>query len=170
MLPVELLKALAMALGCPCEDLRAKELESAGLINHSYRLSSAAGKTDLILQQINTSVFKNPEDIDSNYQLLYQFSQTDSERIRIPAPLIFPHNKTLFLDNNGNVWRANQWISRTCTLDKVDTIDQAEEVARTFALFTRSLSKGFATEKLKDRKSTRLNSSHEWISRMPSSA
>ena len=27
-----------------------------------------------------------------------------------------------------------------------------------------------ADDKLKDRKSTRLNSSHEWISRMPSSA
>lgn len=149
MIPEELLNALAMAQNSPSENLRAKKLESGGLINHSYRLNSDPDKTDHLLQQINTSVFKKPEDLDSNYKLLFEFSQSDPKRIRIPTPLIFPDGKTLFKDNNGNTWRANQWISGTCTLDKVETIDQAEEVARTFALFTRSLSKGFATEKLK---------------------
>ena len=36
--------------------------------------------------------------------------------------------------------------------------------------FDRFFCKGFETSGFKDRKSTRLNSSHEWISRMPSSA
>ena len=40
-------------------------------------------------------------------------------------------------------------------------------LAKTFAGFAAGF---FYKEKNKDRKSTRLNSSHEWISRMPSSA
>ena len=47
----------------------------------------------------------------------------------------------------------------------VDSVDAAQSVSDLKALI-----RDAKNEALKDRKSTRLNSSHEWISRMPSSA
>ena len=48
--------------------------------------------------------------------------------------------------------------------------DEAALVASTAGMLTARLVERQADAGIVDRKSTRLNSSHEWISRMPSSA
>ena len=47
---------------------------------------------------------------------------------------------------------------------------EADELDDAVRALKRARALGLADERLSDRKSTRLNSSHEWISRMPSSA
>ena len=56
-----------------------------------------------------------------------------------------------------------QATAQKATLEKVSSLKIAKQVGENEAIF------GTVTTQ-EDRKSTRLNSSHEWISRMPSSA
>ena len=72
----------------------------------------------------------------------------------------------------GLMWlRAQGWATHVLFMD--DDINlEAESLVRTVSLFAYARDPKLCVHgaMLRDRKSTRLNSSHEWISRMPSSA
>ena len=72
------------------------------------------------------------------------------------APFIHSDNKTLYFSSNGwpGFGGADLFVSRK----KID------------GTWSTPINLGYPINTFEDRKSTRLNSSHEWISRMPSSA
>ncbi len=149
MLPAELLNALSIATASPKYELLIKALVHGGLINRSYKMTSEKNGRSWLLQNINLSIFKEPENLEANYKALYNFSIAHPGKIRIPSPLLFSDGKYLFIDQNSEVWRAMEWIEGSCTIEKVENMDQAREVAETFASFTCALSKGFTASKLK---------------------
>ncbi len=149
MLPDELLNALSIATASPKDELLIKALVHGGLINRSYKMTSEKNGRSWILQKINLSIFKEPENLEANYLALYNFSIALQRNIRIASPLLFSDGRYLFIDQNSEVWRAMEWIEGSFTLEKVENMDQAREVAETFASFTCALSKGFIATQLK---------------------
>jgi thiamine kinase-like enzyme len=149
MIPEELIKALSDATGIPSGHLQIRPLTHGGLINRSFKMTGPGEGRSWILQNINCSVFRETQHLNSNYLILYEFSIQYPGRIRIPAPLLFSEGQTLFHDFTGEVWRAMEWIEHSFTIEKVQTVEEARDVAVNFALFTRALSKDFPTNQLR---------------------
>lgn len=148
MIPQEVKQALSSALGIPADELSAATI-SNGLINRTFKISAAKQPSAWILQQINTSIFKNPNDLGENYLALFTYSLQHPDHLRIPSPVLFPGGQPIFTDRQGLCWRAMKWIEKTCTIEKVGSLEQAKNVAQTFALFTLALSKDFNASELK---------------------
>ena len=148
MIPLELKLALSPALGIPVEELIVESVNN-GLINQTYKISSPDKAAAWVLQQINTSIFKVPSDLGENYQALYKYSLEHKDQLRIPSPVLFPGDRSIFSDSQGSSWRSMQWIPGTCTIEKVSSLEQVKNVAETFALFTLALSSGFNASELK---------------------
>ena len=149
MIPDEVIKALSAATGISSEKLIIKPLVHGGLINRSFKMNSFSDERSWLLQNINHSIFTDPENLNTNYLALYRFSIQKPGKVRIPVPIFFSEGQCLFIDTNGEVWRAMEWIAGSCTIEKVHHIEQARDVAQTFALFTHSLSKDFSSDLLK---------------------
>jgi thiamine kinase-like enzyme len=110
-----------------------------GLINHSFKISYRS-KPCIFLQEINTNVFKNPADLQSNYIHLWQFAESEFTGLKLPAPLYYSENDTLYLDNEGKYWRSFQFIENSKTRSVVQNAASARSVAKTFGKFTEAYS------------------------------
>ena len=62
------------------------EVLGEGLIHRTYKVSFAGNDQPIVLQSINRTTFKQPENIIHNYQLVYQ-SIASKNGIHIP-PLV----------------------------------------------------------------------------------
>ncbi len=105
----------------------------SGLINATYKVT--AEKKVIILQQINHDVFKTPEAIDENLQLLNNYFYETSPNYLFTKPLKGLDNKTLYcLD--GKYFRAFDFIENTTTVNVIENASQAFEAAKAFGEFT----------------------------------
>jgi thiamine kinase-like enzyme len=84
-----------------------------GLINNSFKVTSTTKHYSILLQRINHHVFKKPENVQLNYQLLWQYLKSSEIDFKIPEPKYFP----------GDIGIA-------------ETTEQAKTTAKTFAEFT----------------------------------
>jgi Ser/Thr protein kinase RdoA (MazF antagonist) len=116
----------------------------SGLINATYKITS--GEKSIILQQINHQVFKTPEAIDENLQLLNNYFQAYSPNYLFTKPLKGLDSKTLYCIE-GKYFRAFDFIENTTTVNVVETASQAFEAAKAFGEFT-FLLKDFDAAKL----------------------
>ena len=116
-----------------------------GLINHTFKISEKASGKALLIQQINKNVFKKPLDVQDNYLKLYQY-KNGSKQILFPSPIELKNDKTLFIDSDGNYWRAFEFLNGTETLDVPDNAEQAYATAKTFGQITAFLSSFNADE------------------------
>jgi hypothetical protein len=119
-----------------------------GLIHHTYRATNTGTQKSVLLQAINTNVFKKPDDILYNYSAIYQYLQTHNSDISIPAPVITAEKKLLWLDEENNYWRATSFIHHTFSPDIASDEQSAYTVAKSFATFTRALA-GLDAKELK---------------------
>lgn len=120
----------------------------SGLINHTWKISNHHGLPCYILQQINTAVFKQPEDIAMNIGNLGTFLQKESPDYLFAGALPSTTGSALFVDDKKQYYRVFPFIAQSHSVDMVHTPGQAFEAARQFARFTRLLS-GFDTSQLK---------------------
>ncbi|HVM90211.1 MAG TPA: phosphotransferase [Puia sp.] len=107
-----------------------------GLIHQTYKAKN--DEKNIVLQAINTTVFKKPEDIVSNYILLYDFLQRHENGV-IPAPVISTDGSFIWKDEENHYWRATQFINNSSSRTIANTEKDAFTVAKSFAGFTRSL-------------------------------
>src|SRR3954468_21475297 len=98
---------------------------SAGLINHSYKITLHNNKA-YFLQQLNTSIFKQPEWMQENYVLIYQHL---SNKGGFQLPSIVPAGKELLYKNGTEAWRCFKFLSNTYSPEKVHTPEKAYDVA-----------------------------------------
>jgi thiamine kinase-like enzyme len=108
---------------------------SGGLINHTYKVESRLS-APFLLQQINQKVFPHPEDVQRNYILLSQYAEFEFTGLKLPWPLSYDNRKTLLKDENGNYWRAFEFIENSKNNLIAKTPAQAKATAKTFAKFT----------------------------------
>jgi thiamine kinase-like enzyme len=120
-----------------------------GLINHSFKITDSNTGERLLLQRINHHVFKKPEDVQLNYQLLWKHLKSSDADIRIPEPKYFPGDVDLYWDSNHNFWRVVEFIDVGEMFSNAETPGQARETAKTFAAFTAAFY-DFDVSQLKD--------------------
>lgn len=119
------------------QDIKDVKTLSTGLINNSYKIECGDGQ-QVMLQQINTSIFLNPEDIQSNYtQIFDHFNQIASYQLPRIIPTIDGH--TLFQYQN-DTWRCFEFFDGTYSPLVANTPQEAYTVAKCFGKFSADLS------------------------------
>lgn len=138
-------KDVLTAFSTDDEHLTVEQLGN-GLINHTYKISDEKNKKVLLLQQINKNVFKKPLDVQDNFIKLWKY-KNGTKNITFPTPVQLKKAGTLFIDRNGNYWRAFEFLKGTVTLNVPQNADQARATAKTFGQLTAYLS-SFEAESL----------------------
>lgn len=111
-----------------------------GLINHTWRIKSNNLSHSYVLQRINTSVFKRPEDIAYNIQAMAAYLQEHYPGYLFVAPVKTIEGDELYVDKELGYFRLFPFVEQSRTYDVVSTTSQASEAAHQFALFTRLVS------------------------------
>jgi thiamine kinase-like enzyme len=112
------------------------EALDGGLINSSFKVTCNTLPYSFLLQRINHHVFKKPEEVQLNYQLLWKHLESGSVDVYMPEPKYFLGEADLYWDNNRNYWRILEFIDDGKMFSNAETPEQARETAKTFALFT----------------------------------
>ncbi len=112
------------------------ELLDGGLINNSFKITNTTNHYSFLLQRINHHVFKKPEYVQLNYQLLWQHLKLSDIDFKIPEPKYFPGDVDLYWDNDFNYWRVFEFIEEGKMLNIAENPEQAKTTAKTFAEFT----------------------------------
>ena len=117
----------------------------SGLINNTWKVEVPAG--DFILQRINHQVFKRPQLIAGNLQMVGAYLQQNE-----PGYLFVTPAKTMAGDdmvklNGSGYFRLLPFVRGSVTHTVVQTPEQAYEAARQFGKFTRLLA-GFPAKTL----------------------
>lgn len=110
---------------------------ATGLINSSFRIETPNGLAYL-LQQINTTIFPEPDLIQNNYAAIRAFLQ-QKESYDLPAIKPTEDGK-LFFENEGKSWRCFLFVPDSYSPLTADTADEAYMVARCFGKFSADLS------------------------------
>jgi hypothetical protein len=106
-----------------------------GLINHTYKINCGL-QSNFLLQKINTHVFNKPEDVQANCNYLCQYAEFEFTGLRLPYIKYFGQAKSLYKDQNGNYWRAFEFIEDGTTFTIATKPAQAKATAKAFAKFT----------------------------------
>lgn len=119
------------------------ERTGSGLINSTYKLTFSDGNQDFryILQQINTNVFKNPDELMSNIMNVTGFLRN---KIILDGgnpqreTLTFLYTKSsspYYRDSENRCWRAYSYIANCYTCDVVDSPVKALRSGSAFGRF-----------------------------------
>ncbi len=108
----------------------------SGLIHRTWKV--IAEKQSFILQQINTNVFANPNDIAHNISRIDNYLRQHSPNYLFIAPLQTLSNEPMVFHNN-QYYRLFNFAEGSYTADVVQTAGQAYEAAQQFGRFTHLL-------------------------------
>ncbi len=112
------------------------EALGGGIIHHTYK---ASDKTEaIVLQQLNTNVFTKPDALVGNYVVVYEHLQQNGN-IKIPMPIESQNGDWLIKDQDGNCWRATEYIDNAYSPDSVSNPKAAFITAECFGKFTAAL-------------------------------
>lgn len=112
-----------------------------GLINQTFLVKST--EQSFVLQQINHHVFKQPQQVINNAELINKHLQSKKEQGHYslePMWQITANHDSPLVVLDGGYWRAIQFIPNCYTVEAVETKEQAHQVASAFGLFTSALS------------------------------
>ena len=117
----------------------------SGHIHDTYKVTTAeAGQPNYILQKINTNIFRDVEELQSNIFQVTSYirkklatvpgSDPDRETLTIiPAR----DGKLYYRDEEGGYWRVYLFIERHKSYDRVETTEQAYQGGRAIGRFER---------------------------------
>jgi Ser/Thr protein kinase RdoA (MazF antagonist) len=127
--------------------LRNIEKTNTGLINCTYILTFSDGNQEFkyVLQQINTNVFHNPDELMSNIMNVTGFLRNkiilegrNPERETLTF-LYTNNNSPYYHDKYGKFWRAYNYISNCYTCDCIDEPVKALRSGKAFGHFQKLL-------------------------------
>jgi len=110
-----------------------------GLINTTWVLENNKGEIDFILQKINQKIFRAPEDINYNIQLIVKYLKKHDPDYLFTNPLQTVDGNGLLKTDEG-YFRIFPFIKDSHTIDVVQKPEHAYEAAKQFAKFTKVLS------------------------------
>jgi Ser/Thr protein kinase RdoA (MazF antagonist) len=117
-----------------------------GLINNTWHVQCKEG--NFILQRINNTIFKKPEDIAHNIKTISTYFSTTQPQYLFVKPLQTIDDKDLlFLEDEG-YFRIFPFVPHSHTIDVVTNTQQAFEAAKQFGSFT-NLLRGLLVQQLK---------------------
>jgi len=113
-----------------------------GLINSTYLVRNI--NANFVLQRINKNVFKQPEQVVDNAELINNHLLNKQQQNHYSLTPIWQvstiEESAMVIDSHGEYWRAIQYIPNCFTVEEVATPEQAKQVATSFAQFTSALS------------------------------
>ena len=130
-------------------EFKSAEATGSGLINTTYKVTFTDGNCDFryILQQINTNVFKNPDELMSNIMnvtgfLRNKIALSGGNPQRETLTFLYTKNNTpYYRDDENRCWRAYNYVANCYTCDSVDAPVKAERSGKAFGRF-----QGFLTD------------------------
>lgn len=117
----------------------------SGLINNTWDVKR--NDEHYILQRINHTIFKQPEDIAENISSIDVYLKTNYEDYLFVAPIKTKSGKTIVKTEDG-YFRLLPFVHHSHTIDVVTNPALAFEAAKQFGAFTKKLS-GFKATNLK---------------------
>ena len=110
---------------------------SNGLINETWVVLNKNHKEQLLLQKVNTAIFKDPELISNNHLLLWNEwnKQKDKLNFQLAKPLPFSNGSFIYYDQSGVAWRLQEYFSIAVTHTQSISIEQLYETAFSFGQF-----------------------------------
>jgi Ser/Thr protein kinase RdoA (MazF antagonist) len=112
-----------------------------GLINDTFLIATES--SSFVLQRINRAVFPAPEQIMDNLIILNRhLEQKPSTTIKLKMPAILKtnSNQDFYQDDQGDYWRALDFIGNTESLETLADISQAEQTGFALGHFHRLVS------------------------------
>jgi Ser/Thr protein kinase RdoA (MazF antagonist) len=113
-----------------------------GLINSTYLVRNI--NANFVLQRVNKNVFKKPEDVINNAELVNQHLLAKKQQNIYGLSPIWQvstiNKQPMVIDTDNEYWRAIQYIPNCFTVEEVETPEQAKQVGSAFAQFTSALS------------------------------
>ncbi len=116
----------------------------SGHIHDTFKVTfnMAGAPVHYLLQRINHRIFKNPAAIMDNILRVTNHVRTKLAAAGYPDVtrhslcIVFTrHGKPCYQDGAGNWWRMYLFVEGACTVDTVETEQQAYEAARAYARF-----------------------------------
>jgi hypothetical protein len=138
-IPAEILAAFAAT------EVECIEALGDGNIHDTYKVTTK-DKT-IVLQKINTFVFKNPAAIDENLALVSDYLKLNHPDFQFPYPLTTQEATTIARDEAGVWWRALPLVAEAVSYNVVPSAQHAYAAAFIFADFSRRLA-GIEVNKL----------------------
>jgi Ser/Thr protein kinase RdoA (MazF antagonist) len=128
--------AILNAFGLEPDNFQIEQFGS-GLINSTLKVSNTIDS--YILQRINTNVFKSPEDIAENLELIDKYLKEHYPDYLFAAPLPAVNGEYLVKTANDDSYRLLPFIKGSHTVNTVDTEKEAFEASKQFGKFSRLL-------------------------------
>lgn len=133
------------------EAIKSVELYGTGNINDTYLVKSETKR--MILQRLNTNIFKNPEFVSNNIKVYSEHLKTKlngsfKKDWIVPEPILTASGQEYFIDGE-NYWRAFEFIDNARTYEDIQSLEHAREVGSALGRFHNLLS-DLAIEKLYD--------------------
>lgn len=122
------------------------ETFGSGLINSTWKVGTA--ENEFILQRINSAVFKEPEYIASNIQVIASHLQQKYPDYKFVAPVLSTSGEAMVYNNKEGYFRLFPFVIQSHSKSVVESPEQAFEAAAQFGKFTRLL-KDFDVSQLK---------------------
>jgi Ser/Thr protein kinase RdoA (MazF antagonist) len=137
-------QAVLGAYGLNAEKFKIEPFGS-GLINHTWKVYSE--KLAYILQEVNTEVFRQPQNIAQNIETIKKYLDQTAPKYLFVAP-ITATNGDDFVVIDDHFYRIFPFVENSCSVDFVRDPEQAYHAAKQFGKFTRMLC-AFNVQKLK---------------------
>ncbi|MCB9080836.1 MAG: aminoglycoside phosphotransferase family protein [Lewinellaceae bacterium] len=135
--PITDLATLAIGFGLPAEGLNFQAL-GGGHINDTWLVGSSEG-SKIVLQRINTTVFRHPEQVVANHLRVFEHLQTQPTGLALLAPRAWQNGAFYTYDPAGHFWRACDFIPQTFGCEQAESLDQISATGQVFGRFLRGL-------------------------------
>jgi len=113
-----------------------------GLINSTFLVGTI--NDDFVLQRINKNVFKYPQQVIDNAELInkHLLAKKRVKQYSLSPLWQIPtiNQQPMVIDTYNEYWRAIHYIPNCFTVEEVETPEQARQVGAAFAQFTSALS------------------------------
>ncbi len=109
------------------------QLFGDGLINHTWKITTESA--GYILQKVNQSVFKKPQDIDQNITLLNAFLKDKHPEYLFVTPLCGSSGKSL-IETPAGFFRLFPFVENSHSLNVLNRKEEAYEAAKQFGKFS----------------------------------
>lgn len=117
-----------------------------GHINQTFLIETK--REAFVFQQINTSIFKNPEHIDQNIRTAAVFLAQRAPNYLFIRPIETTQGQTMIQVNNQS-WRLMPFVPNSHSINKVTKPEEAYQAAKAFGLLTKNLN-GLALNALQE--------------------
>ncbi len=149
------LKQIISAFDFPGEFIAWEEIKT-GHINRTYVVTfrqTDGSDRSFVLQNVNTYVFKKPDELMENIQLVTEhlrrvmIDRGENPENRVLRLVPARGGGITWLDSDGGCWRAYDFITHAYTVDNLDSAEEFREIGRAFGEFQNMLT-GFPISRL----------------------